>query len=131
MYPRGLFVIGSILFLSQIPLAFAAPGDNCWERITDMCGLLSADPQQVFGAVLTPLESQITGLSLALLWGGLLTIIWFKTENVMLLGIVGVVVSSTITGLSSQAQGIGMLLLAVSIGILLFQLIRQRVSVFS
>lgn len=96
-----------------------------------MCGLLSGDPRQVFGSILVPLDSQAPGLALAILWGGLLTIIWFKTENVMLLGIVGIVVSATITGLSAQAQGIGMLLLAISIGILLFQLIRQRVSVFS
>lgn len=103
----------------------------CYEDFDDMCGLLSTDPSEVFGAILQPLEVQVPGFSLVILWGGILAILWFKTENIMLLGIVGVFVSATVTGLSDEAQGIGMLLLAVSVGLLLFQMIRQRVTLFS
>jgi len=103
----------------------------CYEDFDDMCGLLSTNPADVFGAILQPLEVQVPGFSLVILWGGILAILWFKTENIMLLGIAGILVSSTITGLSSNAQGIGMLLLAVSIGLLLFQMIRQRVTTFA
>lgn len=121
-----------LLCISSTSFAFAQERPTfCYEDVTDMCGLISDDPADIFGAVMTPLESQVPGFSLVILWGGLLGIIWFKTENIMLLGIVGVAVSATITELSETAQGIGMLLLGVSIGILMFQLIRQRVSVFS
>lgn len=112
-------------------LALGAPGDLCFEQIDDMCGLLTGNPQDMFSAIREPLESQVTGFSLVILWGGLLGIIWFKTENIMLLGIIGIIVSATITGLSETAKGIGMLLLGISIGILIFQLIRQRVTLFN
>ncbi len=119
-------------FIIMVPVAvYAAPGDLCFEDIDDMCGLLSKDPEQLFGSFMVPLESQAEGFSVVILWGGLLAIVWFKTEDIKILGVVGIVISATITGLSTQAQGIGMLLLGVSVGILLFQLIRQRVSIFS
>ena len=123
----GLFAVSMII----VPTAHAQRAELCFEDVNDMCGLISDDPADIFGAILVPLESQVPGFALVILWGGILGIIWFKTENIMLLGIVGLVVSVTITGLSDEAQGIGMLLLGVSIGILSFQLIRQRVSVFS
>jgi hypothetical protein len=112
-------------------IAFAAPGELCFEQLDDMCGILSGDPAQMFGSVRQPLESQIEGFSLVILWGGLLGIIWFKSENIMLLAIVGIFVSATIVGLSETAKGIGMLLLGISIGILIFQLIRQRVNLYN
>lgn len=116
----------------SFPLVFADERPAlCYEDVSDMCGLLSGNPTEVFDAILEPIDSQVAGYGLLFVWGGIMAILWFKTENIMLLGIVGVVVSATITGLSEDAKGIGMLLLAVSIGILLFQLIRQRVALFS
>lgn len=121
-----------LIFLAPIPIAYAAPGDLCFERIENgLCGQLSGDFQQTFTGVLTPLEEQLTGLSLVIFWGGILAVVWFKTENIMLLGLVGVIVNATIVGISETAQGIGLLLLGVANGILLFQLVRQRVSLFS
>ena len=120
----------SILSLSIIP-AFAAPGDLCFENVNDMCGLLSGDIATVFQAPLQPLEEQLAGFSMVIFWGGILAIVWFKTENIMLLGVVGVFVNATIVGLSADAQGLGLLLLGVANGILIFQMIRQRVSLFS
>jgi len=120
----------SILSLSIIP-AFAAPGDLCFENVNDMCGLLSGDIATVFQAPLQPLEEQLAGFSMVIFWGGILAIVWFKTENIMLLGVVGVFVNATIVGISADAQGLGLLLLGVANGILIFQMIRQRVSLFS
>lgn len=121
-----------LLLLFPIPMAFADERPAlCYEDATDMCGLLSGNPADFFEATLAPLDAQVSGYGLMILWGGILAMIWFKTENIMLLGIVGIIVAATITGLSDQAKGIGMLLLAVSIGILLFQMIRQRVALFS
>jgi hypothetical protein len=121
-----------ILSLVTIPLAYAAPGELCFEKVENgLCGMLSGDPIQIFGGVLTPLEEQLTGFSMVIFWGGLLAIIWFKTENIMILGIVGIFVNATIVGISETAQGLGLLLLGVANGILLFQLVRQRVALFS
>ena len=120
----------SLLSISVIP-AFAAPGDLCFENVNDMCGLLSGDIATVFQAPLQPLEEQLAGFSMVIFWGGILAIVWFKTENIMLLGVVGVFVNATIVGISADAQGLGLLLLGVANGILIFQMIRQRVSLFS
>lgn len=96
-----------------------------------MCGLASGDPATIFSGLLDPLESQVPGFAMVIFWGGLMAIVWFKTENIMLLAIIGIFVNATIVGISSTAQGIGEILLAVANGILIFQLIRQRVSIFS
>lgn len=120
-----------IALLGLIVPAYGAPGDLCFENVTDMCGLTSGDPALVFAGLLEPLESQVPGFSMVIFWGGLMAIVWFKTENIMLLAIVGIFVNATIIGISETAQGIGLLMLGVANGILLFQLIRQRVSIFS
>lgn len=121
-----------LLVLSMQPLAWAAPGDLCFEKIENgLCGQLSGDPVQQFTGILQPLEEQLAGFSMVIFWGGILAVIWFKTENIMILGIVGVFVNATIIGISETAQGLGLLLLGVANGILLFQLVRQRVSLFS
>lgn len=115
-----------------IPLGFTpafAQQQFCFEDTSDMCGLISNNPAEVFGGIQEPLNTQFEGLFMIIFWGGLMGIVWFKTENIMLLGIVGVLVSATVTGLSDTAQGIGMLLLSISIGILIFQLVRQRISI--
>lgn len=119
-----------------IPNAFAAPGSQCFEQLptgssNDLCGLLSTNMTTVFQAFRMPLETQIPGFSLVILWGGLIGILWFKTENIMLISIVGIVVAATITGLDTSARGYGYLLVGVSFGLLLFQLLRQRISLYS
>ena len=111
--------------------AYGIPGDLCFEDPDDLCGLTSGDPALVFSGVLGPMESQLAGYGLVILWGGILAIVWFKTENIMLLSITGLMVAATITGINENARGIGLLLVAVSIGILLFQMLRQRISLFS
>lgn len=124
-----------LLILLFVPImiipAYAAPGELCFENVNDMCGLTSGDVATVFGGIMDPLESQVPGFAMVIFWGGLMAIVWFKTENIMLIAIVGVFVNATIVGISSDSQGIGLLLLGVANGILLFQLIRQRVSIFS
>lgn len=111
-------------------------GDLCFEDVDDLCGIGSGDPEQVFAGILIPLETQIgfgaaTGFAFVIFWAGIFAIIWFKTENIMILGLIGVFVNATIVGFNEQAAGIGILLLGVANGILLFQMLRQRVSLFS
>ena|SRR5690348_11199329 len=136
LLPVLLLFITPIL---NIPLAHA---DFCWETLpdggaNDLCGLASGNITKVFSGVNQPIETVQPGFSLVLLWGGILGIIWFKTERIDILGITGVMVAgSMVSGgaagfLSSQATGIGFLLMFVSMGILLFQVIRQRITIFT
>ena len=126
-----LYWVLALALISLIIPAYGAPGDLCFENVTDMCGLTSGNPATVFSGLLEPLESQVPGFAMVIFWGGLMAIVWFKTENIMLLAIVGIFVNATIVGISETSQGIGLLLLGVANGILLFQLVRQRVSIFS
>lgn len=123
--------------LLLLPQAWAAPlGQNCFEKMpvgnaSDYCGLGSGNVTKVFSAVNQPIESFLPGFSLVILWGIELGIIWFKTERIDLVGIVGIAVAVTSTGLSQVAIGIGMFLLFTSLGILAFQVFRQRVTLFT
>lgn len=123
-----------VLMSLSIPIITADAARDpqyCFEDSTDLCGLASGDPQTIFAGIMDPLESQVPGFSMVIFWGGIMAIIWFKTENIMLLGIIGIFVNATIIGISTQAQGIGLALLAVANGVLIFQLLRQRISIFS
>ena len=130
---RHLWLLPIIAIAISIPnQAFAARDPQyCFEDVNDICGLASGDPTTVFSGIMLPLESQVEGFSMVIFWGGIMAIIWFKTENIMLLGIIGVFVAASITVISDTAMGVGLLLLGVSIGILVFQMVRQRISIFS
>lgn len=130
-------MIGLVLTLSILPQAWAAPlGQNCFEQMpsglpTDYCGLSSGNITQTFQAVNQPIESFLPGFALVILWGIELGVIWFKTERIDLVGMVGLTVAVTATGLSSIAVGVGLFMLITSLGILAFQVFRQRVTLFT
>lgn len=118
------------LSLTMIPVAEARDPQYCFEDAADLCGLASGDPATIFAGIMDPLETQVPGFAMIIFWGGIMAILWFKTENIMLLGLIGIFVNATIIGISGTAQGIGLLLLGVSNGLLLFQLFRQRIQIF-
>lgn len=123
-----------LLPVLQMPYAHA---DYCFEILPDangtntLCGLASGNITKVFLSANQPLEQVQPGFSLVILWGGILGVIWIKTERIDILGVIGIMVAGTITGLSPSAIGIGFGLLLVSGGILLFQVIRQRITIFT
>lgn len=107
-------------------------GDLCFEK-TDhtasdfMCGAFT----NPFSASLAPLNAIMGDLTLVVIWGIVLGIIWLRTENLMLVSIVGLVISATAAGLYEPAQGMGLLLVGVSIGITIFQLVRHKIQTFA
>jgi hypothetical protein len=104
------------------------PVTYCFETLeSGLCGFFS-DP---FKAVLEPFNAVLGDLTLVAFWGILLGILWIRTENLMLVSIVGILVSGTIATVYAPAQSIGLLLVAVSIGITLFQLIRHKIQTFA
>ncbi|NIN03684.1 MAG: hypothetical protein GTO44_10015 [Hydrotalea flava] len=132
----------TILFLASLssvpmPDAFGQSfGELCFEDVDNLCGIGTGNASDVFSGVLEPLESQIgfgvaTGFGFVIFWAGIFSIVWFKTENIMVIGLLGIFVNATIIGFNEEAQGIGILLLGVANGLLIFQMLRQRVSLFS
>jgi len=117
--------------LSSFPYALGAFGDLCFENVNNLCGLASGDPATMFQGILSPLETQISGFGFVIFWAGILAVVWFKTENIMIISLLGIFINATITGFSEEARGYGLLLLGVSNGLLIFQLIRQRITIFS
>lgn len=111
---------------------------QCFEQFTgNFCGFFD----NPFGAVLKPIGFALgdvdgtLGLGFAIMWGILLGILWIRTENLMLVSIVGLLVASTTTAIDSTGElgirGMGLLLVGVSIGITLFQLIKHKIQTFA
>ncbi len=103
-------------------------GDLCFEKMSgNMCNFYESP----FAAVLAPFNSILGDLTLVVIWGIILGILWLRTENLMLVSIVGLVISSTAVGLYEPAAGMGLVLVGVSIGITIFQLIRHKIQTFA
>ena len=106
-------------------------GDLCFETYDTMCNVFN----EPFTAVLKPFDailgSGIEGLTIAVIWGIILGVLWLKTENLMLCSIVGIVIATSVTGIYPEAQGIGYLLIGVSLGIVIFQLVRHKIQTFA
>jgi len=111
---------------------------QCFEQFTgSFCGFFD----NPFGAVLKPIGFALgdadgtLGLGFAIMWGILLGILWIRTENLMLVSIVGLLVASTTTAIDSTGElgirGMGLLLVGVSIGITLFQLLKHKIQTFA
>jgi len=111
------------------------PEPYCFETLeSGLCGFFT-DP---FHAVQAPFSAILGDLTIVAFWGILLGILWIRTENLMLVSIVGLLVSGTFVAyeqsqvtLYEPAVSIGMILVAVSIGITLFQLIRHKIQTFA
>ena len=106
------------------------PPDNlhCFETFSsNLCGFFD----NPFQAVLAPFQATLGDLTLVAIWGILLRILWIRTENLMLVGMVGIVVSTSISAIYEHARGLGILLMGVGIGVTSFELVRHTISSFS
>lgn len=101
----------------------------CWER--GKCNF-TTDP---LGTMLLPFESIFGGLTIIILWGLLISIIWLRTQNPMLVGIVGIAMTAGYLSITPDAPPeelngariIGGALFAVSLGITLYHLVSSRI----
>lgn len=109
-------------------------GRECFCFETGTCEFTS-DPLTV---MLIPFDSIFGGLSIVIFWSVLIGILWLRTENPQLVGIVGIsMVSAYLAYIESSglaatqefetARIIGATLIAVSIAISVYQLIINRV----
>ncbi len=136
MYSNTLLLstILSLTVLGLLPSALADRGTMpdeelfCFERITAdgqiLCGMLDAP----FESMLEAYDPIFGDLTIAVLWGILIAVLWMKVQNTALVGIVGLVIAGSVVGLSPESFRVGLLLVAVSMGIILFQLVQQRIQ---
>ena len=81
-----------------------------------------------FESILEAYDPIFGDLTIAILWGILIAVLWMKVQNTALVGIVGLVIAGSVVGLSPESFRVGLLLVAVSMGIILFQLVQQRIQ---
>ena len=136
MYSNTLLLstILSLTVLGLLPSALAdrgtMPDDElfCFERIQAdgmiLCGLLD----KPFESMLEAYNPIFQDLTIAVLWGIIMAVLWMKVQNTALVGIVGLVIAGSVIGLSEESFRVGLLLVAVSMGIILFQLVQQRIQ---
>ena len=112
----------SLLFIS---VAYGAPGDLCFENdpLTD-CGFIEAPLE----AMITPFDAIFGVWFFPIVWGLFLAILWLRTQNTMLVGIVGILVSTMISTFYEPAREIGIMLFLIAMGMVLYQIIRQKVE---
>ena len=123
------YLVIPLLMALGTPLAFGIPGSLCVEDINCQIPKFLADP---FGTAMDYMSTFIgTTLTLTVIWGVLLGVLWLRTESPMLVMIVGIIVSTTAVGLNQTAVGIGLLIASVGLGLVLFQVIRQRPNMLS
>jgi len=117
-----------------IPSAFAdQTSPECFELGT--CPW-ATDP---LNTMLLPFDSIFGGLSLVIFWALAVGILWLRTENPMLVGLVGIsmcaayltaIESNLVPAASPEFEGarmIGALLFALSLGITIYQLLSTRI----
>ena len=132
-----IFVAFSLNLMSVaalLPMANATPENpTCVELGTCM---FANDPLNV---MLKPFDTIFGGLSLIIFWSLVIGILWLRTENPQLVGVVGVVMCAAYMSAISAGTmpaatvefntglGVGCVLLAVSLGISIYHLITSRI----
>lgn len=103
----------------------------CWEL--GECGF-AGDP---FNVMLMPFDEVFGGLALIVFWSVIIGILWLRTENPMLVGLVGTAMagaylarlqtlSESVPQEFDMARMVGGILFAVSLGIALYHVITNR-----
>ena len=124
----------AVLAIGGVPEAFAdAENPTCVELGTCM---FANDPLNV---MLIPFDSIFGGLSIVIFWALAIGILWLRTENPMLVGMVGIAMCAAyLTAIEQQlvetqsaefdgARMIGGLLFALSLGITIYHIISNRI----
>ena len=127
------FSLNLMAAITLVPMASAtAENPTCVELGTCM---FANDPLNV---MLMPFDSIFGGLSIVIFWSLIVGILWLRTENPMLVGLVGIVMcASYLSVLETQnlapsvefegARLIGSVLFALSLGITIYHILSSRI----
>ena len=128
------FSLNLMAAITLVPMASAtAENPTCVELGTCM---FANDPLNV---MLMPFDSIFGGLSIVIFWSLIVGILWLRTENPMLVGLVGIAMCAAyltaieqnlVNAQSAEFDGarlIGGLLFALSLGITIYHIISNRI----
>lgn len=116
--------IGGDIFEGHTDVSFstdAPPNPQCYELGT--CDLF-ANP---LDAMLEPFFGAMGQFFLVIMWGLIIGIIWLRTSNTMLTGVVGIGIASIFV-FSEETLLVGVLLLGAAVGMVVYQLYTQRLN---
>jgi len=125
----SFFIVSNVFFVS----VYAQEEEDVTCYLDSTCDI-SANPISVFfkplsHAFTVDIEGVEIDLSILAVWGTVLFIIWLRSHNMMLVGIVGIFLTIALqTQLPESALNVGYVLLAFSIGVVLFKLFIQKTS---
>lgn len=105
-------------------VAFAAdpPIDSCYnDPDPTICGFTD----NPFSATMDYFDQLMPGFGVILLWGPIVFGLWYKTQQPLIAGFAGVLIVGTVSGLHPQSVGVGMLLIAMSLGIAFIDIFRR------
>ena len=135
-----LLVTVSTPLLMDIAYAQTCPDNYVWSNKTMRCITCWEVGQCPFtkdplGVMLLPFESIFGGLTIIVFWGLMISIVWLRTQNPMLVGVLGTAMTAAYLTVAPDpipnefdgARIIGGSLLAVSIGISIYHLISSRI----
>lgn len=101
--------------------AFGPEDPTCIELGT--CDLFSAP----FDTMIEPYKVSIGDLALVVIWGIIMGILWLRVSNTMMVGVIGVALAAVFTqGFGEESEVIGWSLLALAIGVALYQILVVR-----
>jgi hypothetical protein len=110
---------------------------ECWELGT--CNFVSINPSPTdpkpLEVLLLPFDYIFGGLSIVILWGLVVGILWLRTQNPQLVGIIGIAMSGAYLAANpthatefDSARIIGGALLLLSCGISVYHIITSRLT---
>ena len=103
--------------------AFGPSDPECFELGT--CDFF----ERPFDTMIVPYQATLGDFTLVAIWAIIIGILWLRVSNTMLVAMVGVALAAMFTqGFSEEAQIIGYGMLAVAIGVALYQLFVVRLS---
>lgn len=121
---KTILFISFCLFLGINHLAYAAepPISSCYNNPDPtICGF-TTNP---FSAAMDYFDQIMPGFGTLLLWGPIVFGLWYKTQQPLIAGFAGIILVGTITGLHPQGVAIGLLLMAMSLGIAFIDIFRR------
>ncbi len=122
-----LTLLPIIIPISQDVSAFGPNNQTCYE--IGNCAFF----EQPFDTMILPYVEVFGSFTYLLLWSVIIGILWLRLGNTMVVGVIGVTLAVLFqdpfdqgVGFSDDSQQIGYLLLALAVGIVVFQLITVR-----
>lgn len=107
---------------SQLAFADDPPISSCYnDPDPTLCGFTS----NPFSAVMDYFDQLMPGFGTLLLWGPIVFGLWYKTQQPLVAGFAGIVIVGTVEGLHSQSVAMGLLLVAMSLGIAFIDIFRR------